>query len=185
MSTGLQNVKKSLNSIRSDVSKEIKRLGKTMDMEYPPNVEFLAYLKSVEKQVESIGCFWETLCITSYRKSDAQSELIHEKSKTLSVTLRDSNEAVTGETQNEVFANAIKGIGIEACHEACKKAHIYGIEKKEEYLVDVKPQSRSNTKLNENGVDYYIYTSLSCSKKQRLLQLLGKHTNCDVHVSYK
>ncbi len=29
-----------------------------MNMKYSPNVEFLAYLKSVEKQVESLGCFW-------------------------------------------------------------------------------------------------------------------------------
>ena len=160
MPTKPQNIKHALATLRTDISKEIKRLKKTLDLDDPANAVFIANLGAVEHQLDALGAFWKTVCLKSYAKSGAKSPLVQGSDRTLHVALRDSNEIVAGDDQNEVFFNAIKA--------------------RRELLVDLTPQSRSYKHGKENGVDYYVYTNLECSKKIEFLKRVGKATGCQV-----
>ena len=180
MTTKPQNIKHALATLRTDISKEIKRLKKTLDQDDPANAVFIANLGAVQHQLDALGAFWKNVCLKSYAKSGAKSPLIQGSDRTLHVALRDSNEIVAGDDQNEVFFNAIKAIGLKACHEACMAKNIFAIKARRELLVDLTPQSRSYKQGKENGVDYYVYTNLSCSKKIEFLKLVGKATGCQI-----
>ena len=180
-----QNIKRSLDTLRKDVAKEIRQLKKTLDLDDASAATFLANLASVEHQLRSVFDYWNTDCMKSYRRSGAKSPLFQEADKTLKVTLQDSNEAVTGKDQNEVFVNTIIIIGLKACYEACKNSAIYAVKGKGELLVDKTPQALSHTHVREDGIDYYIYTNLSCKEKAGRLRKLEDPVGCKIHVSYE
>lgn len=175
-----QNIKHALATLRTDISNEIKRLKKTLDLDDPTNAVFIANLGAVEHQLDSLGDFWRNVCLDSYEQSEAKSPLIQGSDRTLHIALRDSNEIVAGRDQNEVFFNTIKAIGLKASHEACKANDIFAVQKRNELLVDQSPQSRQHKHGKENGVDYYVYTNLSCSKKIELLKRVGDATGCQI-----
>ncbi|MGI5870107.1 MAG: hypothetical protein ACOX9C_11780 [Kiritimatiellia bacterium] len=180
-----QNIKNILSGLKSDVAKEITRLKKTLDLSNSSNAVLIANLEAAQHQLVTLGNYWKDVCLKSYRKSNAQSQLTHGSNKTLYVTLRDSNEAVTGRNQTEIFFNAIKAIGLKACYEACKENGIFAVEKDNELLVARTQHVRSSKQGKENGVEYYVYTGLSCKKKIDFLERIGEATGCEVHASYE
>jgi hypothetical protein len=183
MNDDTPNVWLNVEHLRKSVSKELKRLKKELPADDADAVRFLASLQATEHQLESIRSYWVDVCVKAYRKSGATSHLFQENRKTLTVTLRDSNEEVKGKKQNEIFVNAMKGLGLKACYDACIKASIYAVTSRKEFLVDIKAQSGAHVEVSEKGITYYVFTGLSAKDKVKQLKRLEKPLNCAIHAS--
>ena len=185
MNDDTPNVWLNVEHLRKSVLKEFKRLKKALPSNDPDAATFLATLRATEHQLKSIRTYWVDVCVKAYKKSGATSHLFQERRKILKVTLRDSNEEVTGKKQNEVFVNAMKGLGIKACYDACVKANIYAVKSRKELLVDTKAQSGAHVKVSEKGTTYYVFTGLSAEDKVKQFKYLEKPLNCAIHASYE
>ena len=185
MTDNTPNIKLHLDLLRKSVSKEITALRQTLNLTDAPSAALMACLSATEHQLKSALAYWSTDCQKAYRRSGATSHLFQENAKRLIVTLRDTNEPVKGKDQNEVFANAIKSLGLKACYDACKKGSVYAVKTRKELLVDTKPQVSKHAVLVEKNVTYYVYTTLSANDKVKCLKHLAPHLNCDIHASYE
>lgn len=149
------------------------------------NEVLIANLRAVEHSLSSLGDFWNEFCVDSYKNANVKSPIIHESRKTLHVTLPDTNEPVTGRTQNEVFFNTLKIIGLKACHDACKANGIFAFENRRQLIVDTSPQAGTSKPGKDNGVEYHVFTGLNCQRKAELLKHIVDATGCRIHVSYE
>jgi hypothetical protein len=183
MNDDIPNVWVNVHHLRTSVTKELKRLKKELPTDDPRVATFLAALQATEHQLKSIRNYWVDVCLKAYKKSGATSHLFQENRKTLTVTLRDSNEEVKGKNQNEVFVNAMKSLGLKACYDACLKAGIYAVTSRKEFLVDTKAQSGAHVEVLEKGITYYVFTNFSAKAKVKQLKRFEKPLNCAIHAS--
>jgi len=183
MNDDTPNVLLNVDHLRKSVSKELKRLKKELPTDDADAACFLATLQATEHQLRSIRNYWMNVCVKAYQKSGATSHLFQETPKTLTVTLRDSNEEVKGKKQNEVFVNTMKVLGLKACYDACIKEGIYAVKSRKEFLVDTKAQSGAHVEVSEKGTTYYVFTGLSAKDKVKQLKRLEKPLNCAIHAS--
>lgn len=185
MTANTPNIKLNLDLLRKSVAKEIKRQRTILNPNDASSAAFITCLRAAEHQLKSALSYWSSDCQKTYRRSGATSHLFQENAKKLIVTLRDTNEPVKGNDQNEVFATTMKSLGLKACYDACKKGSVYAVKARNEFLVDTQPQGNKHVTLVEKNVTYYVYTNLSAEDKIRRLKRLAKYINCDIHASYE
>jgi hypothetical protein len=185
MNDDIPNVWVNVHHLRTSVTKELKRLKKELPADDPEAATFLAALQATEHQLKSLRNYWVDVCLKAYKKSGATSHLFQENRKTLTVTLRDSNEEVKGKNQNEVFVNTMKGLGLKACCDACVKGSVYAVKERNELLVDTKPQRIAHVEVSDKGTSYFVFTGLSAKDKVAKLKRLEKLLNCAIHASYE